>query len=114
MSLRVETSFRVTGVSKPDQVTYNISEAVVDKYEVVEDIGEEVKHVYQVTNKGPSAINEAEVYILWPSFNDNGDDLLYLTGLYYDQSKATCEPVKNLNPLSLKVKCYLLKPNLKA
>ena len=93
----------MSGVSKPEQFTFNTTQETVEKYEVIEDIGEEVTHVYQVTNKGPSRINEAEVYILWPSFDANGDDLLYLTGLEYDRSKATCQPFNNLNPLSLKV-----------
>ncbi len=102
--IRVETDFRVTGLSTPPQVEYNISVPLPDKYEFEEDIGEVVSHVYDVKNKGPSSISEAEVYILWPSFNDYGDHLLYLLGFDYDNTRAKCESVKNLNPLSLKVR----------
>lgn len=102
--IRVETDFRVTGLSTPPQVEYNISVPFPDKYEFEEDIGEVVTHVYDVKNKGPSSISEAEVYILWPSFNDYGDHLLYLLGFDYDNTRAKCESVKNLNPLSLKVR----------
>ena len=101
--IRVETNFRVTGLSTPPEVSYNISEPLPSRYEFEEDIGEVVIHTYDVRNKGPSAISEAEVYILWPSFNDYGDHLLYLLGFDYDHSLAKCESVKNLNPLSLKV-----------
>ena len=101
--IRVETDFRVTGLSIPDQVQFNVSEPLPDKYEFVEEIGEVVTHVYDVRNRGPSSISEAEVYILWPSFNDYGDHLLYLLGFEYDTTRAKCEPLKNLNPLSLKV-----------
>ena len=101
--IRVETDFRVTGRSIPDQVQFNMSEPLPDKYEFVEEIGDIVTHVYDVKNRGPSSISEAEVYILWPSFNDYGDHLLYLLGFEYDTSRAKCEPLKNLNPLSLKV-----------
>ena len=101
--IRVETDFRVTGKSDPLEVEYNISAPLPDKYEVEDDIGEEVSHIYDVKNKGPTSISEAEVYILWPSFNEYEDHLLYLLGFEYDNQKAFCEPFKNLNPLMVKV-----------
>merc|ERR1719193_2555449 len=70
-------SFRVTGRSIPDQVEYNVTAPVPEKYKYVVDI-------------------------LWPSFNTDGDDLLYLLGFDYDRSQARCEPVNNLNPMALK------------
>jgi integrin alpha 8 len=102
--IRVETDFRITGKSTLPQVEYNISAPLPDRYEYEDEIGEEVIHVYDVKNKGPSSISEAEVYILWPSFNDYGDHLLYLLGFDYDGERAQCEPVRNLNPLSVKVR----------
>ena len=62
-----------------------------------------MSHIYDVKNKGPTSISEAEVYILWPSFNEYEDHLLYLLGFEYDNQKAFCEPFKNLNPLMVKV-----------
>ena len=102
--IRVETDFRITGKSNPPQVEYNISAPLPDRYEYEDEIGVEVVHVYDVKNKGPSSISEAEVYILWPSFNDYGDHLLYLLGFDYDSERAQCEPVRNLNPLNVKVR----------
>jgi len=101
--IRVETDFRVTGKSNPAQVEYNISAPLPDRYDYEDEIGEAVNHIYDVKNKGPSSISEAEVYILWPSFNEYGDHLLYLLGFDYDRKKAFCEPIKNLNPLAVKV-----------
>jgi len=101
--IRVETDFRVTGKSNPAQVEYNISAPLADRYDYEDEIGESVNHIYDVKNKGPSSISEAEVYILWPSFNEYGDHLLYLLGFDYDRKKASCEPIKNLNPLAVKV-----------
>ena len=69
--IRVETDFRVTGKSDPLEVEYNITAPLPDKYEVEDDIGEEVSHIYDVKNKGPSSISEAMVHIFWPSFNDH-------------------------------------------
>jgi integrin alpha 8 len=98
----VETDWRVTGTSKPSQVEYNISQEIPDKYKFEDELGEEVFHVYDVKNRGPSTIQEAEVFILWPSFNENKDHLLYLLGVEYDTSRVTCEQIGNINPLYVK------------
>ena len=109
--IRVETDFRVTGKSNPAQVEYNISAPLPNRYDYEDEIGEAVDHIYDVKNKGPSSISEAEVYILWPSFNEYGDHLLYLLGFDYDRKKAFCEPIKNRNPLSVKVNLYQFHMN---
>ena len=101
--IRVETDFRVTGKSDPLEVEYNISSELPSKYEYEDEIGEEVFHIYDVKNKGPSTISEAEVHILWPSYNSNGEHLLYLLGFDYDRDRVKCESYKNLNPLAVKV-----------
>ena len=104
--IRVETDFRVTGKSDPLEVEYNITAPLPKKYEFEDEIGEEVSHIYDVKNKGPTSISEAEVYILWPSYNEYEDHLLYLLGFEYDNKKAFCEPFKNLNPLMVKVSSW--------
>ena len=68
-------------------------------------------HIYGLKNKGPSVIQEAEVYILWPSFtgveyDGKQENLLYLLGVDYDDSKVTCQTIKNINPVYVKV--YIL------
>ena len=68
------------------------------QYFVEDQLGEEVIHVYDLKNKGPATIQEAEVFILWPSFGDYKEHLLYLLGVDYDRSKVTCQPIKNINP----------------
>ena len=100
--IRVETDFRVTGKSEPAEMEYNISAPLPSKYVYEDEIGDIVNHIYDVKNKGPSSISEAMVHIFWPSFNDNGEHLLYLLGFEYDQKKAVCEQIKNLNPLAVK------------
>ncbi len=98
----VETDWRATGTSKPAQIEYNISvaeEELPDKYEDEEEIGAEILHVYNIKNRGPSAIHEAEVFLLWPSFDANDDHLLYLLGVDYDTRRVQCKPIKDINPL---------------
>ena len=97
------TDCRVTGTSKPAFVEYNMTAPLPSKYYVEDQLGDEVIHVYDMKNKGPSTIQEAEVFILWPSFDDYGEHLLYLLGVEYDRSKVTCQPIRNINPLYAKV-----------
>ena len=101
--MAVETDWRVTGTSKPSQVEYNITQEIPDKYKFEEELGEEVIHVYAINNPGPSTIQEAEVFILWPSFNENKDHLLYLLDVDRGESdRVTCERIENINPLYVK------------
>jgi len=67
------------------------------------EIGPEVTHIYQIENKGPSDVLEAEVYILWPSFRPNGDPLLYLTGQPLVEGKGRCAFVADVNPYGLEL-----------
>jgi integrin alpha 8 len=76
-------------------------------------IGEEIYHIYELKNRGPSTIQEAEVYILWPSFDEDKKHLLYLLGVQSEpQDKVTCKPVPNINPLYVKVKKNIFKFSL--
>ena len=68
------------------------------------DIGPEVTHIYQIENKGPSDILEAQVYILWPSFRPNGDPLLYLTYQPLVEGKGRCDYVSDVNLYQIKVR----------
>ena len=104
--LSVTADWKVTGKSEPAIVEYNITEPLPEKYKVEDQIGPEVVHIYDVKNKGPATIKEAEVFIMWPSFTkDDQRHLLYLLGVNYDpQEKVTCQPIRNINPLYIKTK----------
>ena len=80
LPVRVKTDLRVRGLPVPTLVTYNRSSYSLETPMLAEeDLGPEVTHVYQVENRGPSDIEEAEVYILWPSMRGAEEPLLYLT-----------------------------------
>lgn len=57
----------------------------------------------QVLNKGPSAILEGEIYLLWPSHNKAGEPILYLMDQPEVKGNAICEPFPNANELRLTV-----------
>ncbi|XP_057656467.1 integrin alpha-PS2 isoform X1 [Diorhabda carinulata] len=61
------------------------------------EIGPEVVHIYYVTNKGPSPIQEAEVFILWPLTSLGNEDLLYLMDQPHTQGNVKCDHVPLVN-----------------
>ena len=102
--LSVTTEWKVTGKSEPATLEYNISDPLTDKYLVEDQLGPEVIHIYDVKNKGPATIKEAEVFIMWPSFTkDDHRHLLYLLGVSNDQKEnVVCQSIPNINPLYIK------------
>jgi hypothetical protein len=89
----------------PDPLRYNSSayDTELENIRHESEVGPELIHVYQLENKGPSDIYEAQVFILWPSFRPNGDPLLYLTSQPTVEGMATCEFVTDVNPYQVQV-----------
>lgn len=75
--LWVETDLIITGTSRPLDVHYDI--LMEDNVNITDEkqIGPQVFHVYEIRNKGPSDILEAEAYIDWPLFTLAGNILFY-------------------------------------
>ena len=63
----------------------------------------ELINSYKVENRGPSDIEEAEVYILWPSFRATDDPLLYLTAQPQIEGPGVCQYVSDVNTHNIKV-----------
>ncbi|XP_065564582.1 integrin alpha-PS2-like isoform X3 [Artemia franciscana] len=100
--IKVETELIIRGLSQPDTVYYNKS--LYEKTPKVHEseIGPEVMHIYEIINKGPSDISQAEVHILWPSMNLAGDHLLYLVDFPEITGPAECSKIE-VNPLRLQL-----------
>lgn len=68
----------------------------------------------QVINRGPSAVSGAWLDIIWPSFAENGEHLLYLIDVpqVSDASKVKCrvKQNQNVNPDSLTVSLFWFVP----
>ncbi len=120
----VETDMIIRGLPDPDPLRHNSSAYSSELENILHEseIGPELTHIYQVENKGPSDIIEAEVrnnlilnfslvivffsnqvYILWPSFRPNGDPLLYLTSQPTIDGMGTCDFVTDVNPYQVEV-----------
>uniref|UniRef100_A0A914VMF3 Integrin alpha-2 domain-containing protein n=1 Tax=Plectus sambesii TaxID=2011161 RepID=A0A914VMF3_9BILA len=106
--LEIKTQLSLTGRSTPEQVDYSVKNRSAGEASIFDsEIGPLVSHMYQVTNRGPSALNGATLDIFWPSFTDNGANLLYLIDNPYvsDTRKVKCrvKQNKNINPGSLTI-----------
>ena len=62
-----------------------------------------MKIYFQVENRGPSDIESAEVYILWPSLRGQDQPLLYLTGQPIVEGPGSCHYVSDVNTHNIKV-----------
>ncbi|XP_077978498.1 integrin alpha-8-like [Glandiceps talaboti] len=100
--VKVDSVLSFTGVSAPEQVTFNPRNV---KLPIVheENIGPEVTHLYEVRNRGPSSIDGADIVINWPAFTPTGEHLLYLLDVQL-QGGSPCVVHGELNPDKLKTK----------
>merc|ERR1719477_445975 len=104
LPVRVKTDLRIRGLPVPTLVTYNTTSYDLENEMMDEtDIGPEVTHIYQVENRGPSDIEEADVYILWPSFRATDDPLLYLTAQPQIEGPGVCQYVSDVNTHNIKI-----------
>lgn len=103
VAISFETNLSVKGVSIDEEVLYNLTEYTSYENATKEtDVGPQVVHIYEIRNGGPSTIEEAEVYFLWPYESISGDPLLYLLNQPETTKNVQCEPtsfanVKNLH-----------------
>merc|ERR1719232_1803941 len=107
----VETDIVIRGLSDPDPLRHNATAFEINPENIKHEaeIGPELIHIYQVENKGPSDIEEAQVFILWPSFRPNGDPLLYLTSQPIIEGMARCDVVEDVNPYQVEVDRYHIR-----
>lgn len=105
--------------SYPPTVYYNESGFTQETIKRENDIGPTVMHVYYLTNRGPATIQEAEIFLLWPSttvggklsfnvakmnykkmtsiFSILGEDLLYLLDQPHTKGNVKCDAADSNN-----------------
>ncbi|XP_053564244.1 integrin alpha-5 [Bombina bombina] len=102
LSLRVEayTDVSFFGVSKPDTVTFPIAKWKPSKEPTNEqEVGPEVKHVYELVNNGPSSISHGIVELSCP-MKLNHEHLMYIMK-YSAQGMGNCTSKHMANHLNL-------------
>lgn len=92
VGISVETNLSVKGVSIDEEILYNTTDFVALENATQESqIGPQVVHIYEIRNGGPSIIEEAEVFFLWPHETLSGDSLLYLLSQPETTKNVKCE-----------------------
>lgn len=99
VGILVDTNLSVKGVSIDEEILYNTTDYLALENATNENqIGPQVVHIYEIRNGGPSTIEEAEVFFLWPYKTINGDALLYLLNQPETTKNMQCEWSAYANP----------------
>ncbi|RXM29225.1 Integrin alpha-8 [Acipenser ruthenus] len=101
----------IRGVSHPAQIFLPIHQwEPKDKPEKDQDIGPSVQHIYELHNKGPSAISNTFLEVGWPShFRD--EHLLYVLEIQTD-GLINCRTNTTINQLNLETSALPDTPEL--
>ncbi|XP_040173055.1 integrin alpha-PS2 isoform X2 [Anopheles arabiensis] len=110
IGILVQTDLAMSGVSLPDQFHYNHSEyKSLAEAKTERDIGPQVVHIYEIRNEGPSTIDEAEFFVLWPYETVDGVPLMYLLNQPETHGNIECLPTEYANPLNLAIDSALAR-----
>lgn len=98
VGISVETNLSVKGVSIDEEILFNTTDFVaLDNATRESQIGPQVVHIYEIRNSGPSTIEEAEIFFLWPYETISGDSLLYLLNQPETTRNIKCEATQFAN-----------------
>lgn len=105
--IRVKVDLVLSGNSNPASIVYNSSQPSGSKLAeplTEADLGDEIYHIYQLQNRGPSTIHDIALTIVWPTKTKDGKYLLYLVDEPLTSGKVSCKPAPDntINPLNLK------------
>ncbi|KAL9696209.1 hypothetical protein quinque_015494 [Culex quinquefasciatus] len=114
IGITIKTDLSISGVSLPEEFLYNYTEfRTLEEAETEHHLGPQVVHIYEIRNEGPSTIDEAEFFVLWPYETNDGDPLMYLLVPPETSGNIKCQPSSYINTRDLIVenprKSYLEK-----
>ncbi|XP_022653764.1 integrin alpha-PS2-like isoform X2 [Varroa destructor] len=101
LPVKVKINVVISGKSDPVEAFYNASSVDTSRKVLTDlEVGPEIQHVYQITNRGHD-LDLADIYLVWPTHNPDNEPLLYL--LERPQFKASrpalisCESTDHIN-----------------
>lgn len=110
ISIWVETDLVIKGNSYPQEFHYNLTQyKPIENATTEQEIGPQVVHIYDISNFGPSTIEEAEIYVIWPYETQEGDDLMYLLSRPETSGNIRCENHVQINSRRLTIDAMLEK-----
>lgn len=104
VQITTETNLSVRGRPMDEDIFYNTTDFIpLDKASKERDIGQQVVHIYEISNQGPLTIEQAEIYFRWPFVSISGDPLLYLLNQPETTRNVQCEPTPFANTRNLEL-----------
>lgn len=104
VSIDVETDLSISGKAVDAEIHYNISEyRNITNATKEADIGPLLRNVYEISNGGPSTVNQAEIFILIPHLTITGEHLMYILDKPETMGNVQCDPTNYVNVLGLKL-----------
>uniref|UniRef100_A0A8C2PQN7 Integrin, alpha 8 n=1 Tax=Cyprinus carpio TaxID=7962 RepID=A0A8C2PQN7_CYPCA len=111
LSIAARAQVEIRGVSHPAQVVLPFPRWEPKEKPVREDdVGPQVQHIYELHNKGPSAISRTVLKVGWPSWYRE-EHLLYALQIITD-GPVHCSVNGSLNPLKLEISTLQDTPEL--
>ncbi|XP_065075351.1 integrin alpha-PS2 isoform X2 [Ochlerotatus camptorhynchus] len=104
VGITIKTDLSISGVSLPEEFIYNYTEyRTLEEAETEHHLGPQVVHIYEIRNVGPSTIDEAEFFVLWPYESNEGEALMYLLVPPETSGNIKCQPSSYINPKDLAI-----------
>ncbi|KAG7469998.1 hypothetical protein MATL_G00134920 [Megalops atlanticus] len=111
LNIAAKTHVDIRGVSHPAQIILPFPRwEPKEKPVKEEDVGPQVQHIYELHNKGPSAVSSTLLEVGWPSRHKD-EYLLYALEIKTD-GPVTCRTNSSLNPLDLETTTLQDTPEL--
>ncbi|XP_037039254.1 integrin alpha-PS2 isoform X2 [Bradysia coprophila] len=110
VTIDVETNLTISGKAVDAEIYYNISEfRNITNATKEAEIGPHLRNIYEISNGGPSTVDQAEIFILIPHLTITGDHLMYILEKPETVGNVQCDPTNYVNVLGLKLDEVLSK-----
>ncbi|XP_044732044.1 integrin alpha-PS2 isoform X2 [Chrysoperla carnea] len=110
VGILVETHFSIDGTSRNQEILFNSSQYTDTVVTEESQLGPQVIHIYTIRNNGPSDIEEAELFFVWPMKTFDDETLLYMLDEPETAGPIRCDYNEFINEKNLKLegrKSYL-------
>ncbi|KPJ04982.1 Integrin alpha-PS2 [Papilio xuthus] len=99
----VKADLSIIGTSDPPELHYNASlyDAINPKNDSA--LGPQIIYKYNIKNEGPFAVDEADIYIMWPYQTLTGENLMYMLVQPQSLGELVCDVARQVNPANLQV-----------
>ncbi|CAH2073081.1 unnamed protein product, partial [Iphiclides podalirius] len=94
----IKAELSIIGTSDPPEIHYNASLYETQNLKNDSGLGPQIIHKYNIKNEGPFAVDEAEIYIMWPYQTLTGENLMYMVVQPQWVGDMVCDVARHVNP----------------